>query len=160
MTKVETSVIIEAPLEKVYAYASDWRNYKRYFVYVRDVWPTTEKTIGEGAGLGLKVRFRGLPLTGQWRGVDETQNVGWTFDAKLMGLWARKRWAFTPVNGFTRATFTLEYEPPRPQVIGRLFDALLIRPEWERLCKRSFEMLKQLIETEAAATVERPVAGD
>jgi len=160
MTTVETSVIIDAPLEKVYAYASDWRNYERYFVYVRDVQPLTEKTLGEGAGLKLKVRFRGLPLTGEWRGVDETQNVGWTFDTKRMGRWARKRWLFAPVDGSTRATFTLEYEPPRPQVIGRPFDALLIRPEWERVCKRSFETLKQLVEAEAASTIERLVAGD
>jgi uncharacterized membrane protein len=146
MTKVETSVIIEAPLESVYAYASDWRNLKRYFVYVREVRPLTEKTLGKEAWLELRVRFRGLPLTSEWRGVEQTENVGWTFDAKLMGRWATKRWRFTPVNGSTRVTFTMEYEPPPPPVLGPLFDTLFIRPEWERLYKRSFETLKQLME--------------
>jgi len=69
MTQVEPSVIVEAPLENVYAYASDWRNFKRYFVYVRDVRPLTEKTLGEGARLELRVRFRGLALMSEWRGV-------------------------------------------------------------------------------------------
>jgi uncharacterized membrane protein len=160
MTKVETSVIIEAPLEKVYAYASDWRNFKRYFVYVRDVRPLTEKTIGEGARLELKVRFRGLGLTSEWRGLEATENVGWTFDAKLMGRWATKRWRFTPVNDSTRATFTLEYQPPPPPIIGRLFDALFIRPEWERLYKGSFETLKQLMEADAGSVEGRLVEGD
>ncbi len=108
---METSVIIEAPLESVFAYASEWRDFERYFAYVRDVRPLTEKTLGEGAQLELRVTFRGMPLVSQWRGTEQTENVGWTFDTKLMGRWATKRWDFESVNGCTRATFTLEYEP-------------------------------------------------
>jgi len=149
MTKVETSVVIEAPLERVYAYASDWRNFKRYFVYVRDVRPLTEKTLGEGAHLELRVRFRGLALKGEWRGIDETENESWTFNAKLMGRWATKHCRFEASNGSTRVIYTLEYKPPPLPLIGRLLDALLMRTEWERLNKRSFETLKELIETGA-----------
>ena len=154
MTKVQTSVLIGAPVETVYAFASDWRNYTSYFDYVKEVRPITEKTIGEGAQLELKVKFRGLPLKAEWRGVDDTPNAGWSFDAKLMGRWAKKRWLLEPVDGSTRVMFSLEYEPPSPQFLGRLLDALLIRPEWERLYKRAFETLKQLMETEAATNIE------
>lgn len=151
MTKVETTVIIEAPLESVYEYASDWRNFKRYFVYVRDVQPVTEKTLGEGAHLELRVRFRGLALKAEWRGMDETKNVSWTFNAKLMGRWATKHFSFAAANGSTRVTYTLEYELPPLPLLGRLLDSLLIRPEWERLNKRSCETLKELIEADASA---------
>lgn len=157
MTKVEASVIIQAPLQAVYKYAADWRNFSRYLVYVRDVQPLTEKTLGEGAQLELKVRFRGLSLTSEWRGVEETENVGWTFNARLMGRWATKRWRFEPQDGSTRVIYTLEYEPP-PGPPGRWFDGLLIKPEWERLGQASLEELKQLIEAEAAPAAERPGA--
>ena len=150
MTKVETSVLIEAPLESVYAYASDWRNFTRYFVYVRDVQPLTEKTLGEGAQLALRVKFRGLALKSEWRGVDETKNVSWTFKAKLMGRWATKRFSVAAANGFTKFVYTMEYEPP-PLPPGRLLDALFIRPEWERLNKRSCEMLKERVEADVSA---------
>lgn len=156
MTRVEHSVVIQAPLDRVHAFASDWRNFARYFTYVRDVKPLTEHTLGEGARLELKVKFRGMPLTSQWVGVEDSEDAGWTFNAKLMGRWATKRWRLTPVDGSTRVTFTLEYDPPPLP----LLDRLLIRPEWERVYKRSFEALKQLMESEstsAASTIREEV---
>lgn len=89
-----------------------------------------------------------MPLTSEWRGIDATENEGWAFDAKLMGKWARKTWRLTPADGSTRVTFTLEYEPPPLP----LLDRLMIRPEWERLYKKSFETLKQLVEAEVKSS--------
>ncbi len=149
MTKIEKSVVIHAPVQKVYAFASDWRNLKRYFVYVQDVKPRTEKTLGEGAALELRVRFLGLTLTSEWLGTEQMPNVAWAFNAKLMGLWATKRWQFASVDGFTRVTFTMTYDPS-PPVIGQLVDVLLIRREWERLYEQSFQTLRQLVEAEMA----------
>ena len=150
MTKVETSVVIEAPLESVYAYASDWRNFKHYFVYVRDVRPLTEKTLGEGAQLELRVKFRGLPLMSEWRGVEQTENVGWTFNAKLMGRWATKRWRLAAVDGGTKVTFALEYSMPPIPLLASLMDKLLMKPEWERIYAESFANLKRVMESESA----------
>jgi ligand-binding SRPBCC domain-containing protein len=151
MTKVETSVMIEASLEKVYAFASDWRNFLRYFTYIRDVRPLTEKTLGEGAELGLKVKFRGLPLNALWRGVGEANTQGWAFDAKLMGRWARKTWRLSPVDNGTRLTFVLEYSMPPIPLLANLMDRLWMRPGWERIYAESFANLKQVMETESGA---------
>jgi len=151
MTKVETTVIIEAPLESVYAYASDWRNFHRYLTYIRDVRPLTEKTLGEGAELGLKVKFRGLPLNALWRGVGEANTQGWAFDAKLMGRWARKTWRLSPVDNGTRLTFVLEYSMPPIPLLANLMDRLWMRPGWERIYAESFANLKQVMETESGA---------
>lgn len=151
MTKVETSVLIEAPIENVYAFASDWRNFRRYCTYIRDVRPLTEKTLGEGAELGLKVKFRGLPLNAVWRGVGEANTQGWAFDAKLMGRWARKTWRLSPVNDATRLTFVLEYSMPPIPLVANLMDSLWMRPGWERIYAESFANLKRVMEAESGA---------
>ncbi len=149
MTKIEKTVVIRAPLEKVCAFAVDWRNLKRYFVYVHEVKPTTEKTIGEGARLALRVKFLGRMMDSEWEGTEYIQNVGWTFNATLMGRKAVKRWRFAPVDDSTQVTFTLEYKPS-PPLIGQIMDIVLIRPQWKRLYKRSFRKLKEIIEAETA----------
>jgi len=147
MTKIEKSVIIRAPLKKGYAFAKDWRNLKRYFVYVHEVKPTTEKTLGEGARLSLRVKFLGRMMGSEWEGTEHIENVGWTFNATLMGITAVKRWRFAPVDNSTRVTFTMEYKPP---LLLKIMDMLLIKPQWNKLYERSFQELKRLIETETA----------
>jgi uncharacterized membrane protein len=151
MTRIEESVVVGAPLDKVYAFAVDWRNLMRYCDYIREVKPTTEKTVGEGARFALRVKFLGRMMDAEWEGTEHTQNVGWTFNATLMGRKAVKRWRFAPVDDSTRVTFTLEYEPS-PPLIGQLIDVLLIRPQWKRLYKRSFQNLKRLIEAEVGTS--------
>ena len=150
MTRIEKTVVIQAPLEKVYTYASDWRNITRYFDYVEGVEPRSEKTLGEGALLALRVRFLGRTMNCEWRGIENEENVGWAFDATLMGVTARKRWMFSRVDDSTRVTYTLEYRPS-PPIIGHAMDALLIRREWDRLCERTVRALKQLVEAAAVA---------
>ena len=149
MTKIETSVTIGAPLDTVYAFAMDWQNLTRYHDYIQEVKPTTEKTIGEGARFALRVKFMGRMMDAEWEGIEHTENEGWAFSATLMGKKATKRWRFTPVDGSTQVTFTLEYKPS-PPIIGWLLDVILIRPQWRRIYKRSFQNLKQLIEAEIA----------
>jgi uncharacterized membrane protein len=156
MTKVETSVIIEAPPEEVYRYAGDWQNFERYFTYVKEVQPLTEKTLGEGTELGLKVKFRGLPLNALWRGVGEANTQGWAFDAKLMGRWARKTWRLSPADSGTRVTFVLEYSMPPIPLLAGLMDRLWMRPGWERIYAESFANLKQLMEAGTESMAEQP----
>jgi len=150
MTRIEKTVVISAPLEKVYTYASDWRNITRYFDYIEQVEPRTEKTLGEGALLAMRLRFLGRMMDCEWRGIEHEENVGWTFDATLMGVTARKVWRFSRVDDSTRAIYTLEYRPS-PPIIGHAFDAVLIRREWDRLCERTVRALKRLAEAEAVA---------
>ena len=149
MTKIEKSVVIGAPLEKVYAFAKDWRNLRRYFVHVHDVKPTTEKTLGEGARLSVRLKFLGRWMDSEWTGIELTENVGWTFSTTMMGREGTKRWRFTRVDGSTKVTFTLEYKPS-PPILGQIMDMLLIKPQWNKVYERSFQELKRLMETENA----------
>jgi len=150
MTRIEKDVVIEAPLEEVYAFAMDWRNFQRYFDYIHEVKTTTEKTIGEGARLTLRIKFLGLMMASEWEGTEHIENVGLTFNTTIMERTAIKRWRFAPADGSTRVTFTLEYKP-WPPLIGQIIDVLRIKPQWEKIYDRSFQNLKQVIEAETAA---------
>lgn len=145
MAKVEKSVLIEAPVQKVCAFAKDWRNIQRYMVYVHEVTPVTDKTIGPGAKLKLRVKFLGSMRDAEWEGTEYTENVGWAFNATLMGRTAIKSWRFAKVNGKTRVDFTLEWKTS-PPVIGQMMDMLLLKPQWNKLYEQSFQKMKSLIE--------------
>ena len=149
MIRIERSVVIGAPLEKVYAFAMNWQNLPRYFEYIQDVKPITEKTIGEGARLALRIKFLGRVTDVEWEGTEHVENVGWTFSGTFMRRKAIKRWRFTSVDDSTRVTFTLEYKP-RP-LIGQIMYVLLVRPQFGGMCERSFQNLKQLIEAGTTA---------
>jgi uncharacterized membrane protein len=145
MTKIEEAIDISAPLEKVYAFAGDWRNLKRYFLYVHDIKSVNEKVIGVGARYILRVKFLGRMMTSDWECIEFLEKGGWTFTATLMGGKASKKWHFISENGSTRVIFTMEYKPS-PPVIGNIIDILLIRPQWKKIYKRAFAELKRLIE--------------
>ena len=145
MTKIEETVVIGTTLEKVYAFAADWHNLKRYFLYVHDIKPVNEKVIGVGAQYNLTVKFLGRMMTSDWECIELLEKVGWTFSATLEGAKASKQWRFASENGSTRVTFTMLYKPS-PPVIGNIIDVLLIRPQWRKIYKRSFAELKRLME--------------
>ena len=85
MRRIEKSVVINAPLEKVYRFAMDWRNLQRYFDYIHEVKLITDKTIGPGARLRLKVKQLGRMWDIEWEGIEHIENVGWTFIQALGG---------------------------------------------------------------------------
>jgi len=149
--RMEKSVVIGAPLDKVYAFAMDWRNLKRYFEYIYQAKPITEKTVGEGARLALRIKFLGRMMDCEWEGTEHIENVGWTFIGPLMGIKVVKRWRFALVDDSTRVTFTLEYKP-RP-LLGQIMYVLFIRPQFGGMCERSLQNLKRLIEAERATAL-------
>jgi hypothetical protein len=90
-------------------------------------------------------------MDAEWEGTEYIENVGWTFSATLMGKKAIKRWRFAPVDGSTRVNFTLEWKTS-PPVIGHILDVLLLKPQWGKLYRQSFQKLKTLIEAGTTAT--------
>jgi ribosome-associated toxin RatA of RatAB toxin-antitoxin module len=152
MTKIETSVVIKAPLKKVFNFASDWRNIKRYFTYVHDIKPVSEKTTGLGAKFRLRIEFLRLMMNSDWECTEFIEKAGWSFNARLMGVTAVKKWRFSETDNSTRVTFSMKYNPS-PPVIGQLADMLIIRRQWKKLYHQSFKELKRIMEEEKPATL-------
>jgi uncharacterized membrane protein len=147
MTRIEKQVVIARPIEDVLRFAREWRNIPRYLDYIQAVKPLTEITEGTGARFLINLTYLGRKMTSEWETIEYAEGEGWTFEASLMGIKARKRWRFEAVGESTRATFTLEYEP-EPAVVGPLVDAVLFRPKWDKLYERGMQNLKRVLESE------------
>jgi len=145
MTTIEKSVVIEAPMEKVFNFTSNMSNLKSYFVYVEEVKPIDQDIIKKGAKYSLKVKFLGSIRDCAWECVEYNDKSGWKINATLMGVTAVKQWKFEKINSSTKVIFTMNYKPS-PPIIGNLLDIIIIKRSWNRIYTESFLKLKRLME--------------
>ena len=140
MTRVEASVEVNAPLQDVFAFASDWRRWDDWWEGVSGFHPTTEITRGNGTRYAYKAWIAGLALNLETEIHDFVENVGWR-GMVTRGVPHRTQWVFEGKGKATRLTYILEYSLPVP-VLGPLADSLLMRPGWRRRLERSLRNLK------------------
>jgi uncharacterized membrane protein len=140
MTRIEASVDIAAPIEEVFAYASDWRVWEDWWEGVSSFKPTTERTRGTGTRYAYKAWVAGLKVNLETEIHDFVENVGWR-GVVTKGMPHRTRWLFEAKGYTTRLTYILEYSLPVP-LLGTMLDSLLMRPGWRRRLERSLQNLK------------------
>jgi uncharacterized membrane protein len=143
MKRVEHSVVIQSPVDKVFAYASDYRQWPEWYEGVSEFKPTTQLTRGNGTRYAYKARMMGMRATVETEIHDFAQDRGWT-GVGTKGLPHRTYWIFEPLGTDTRFTHALEYKVPVP-LLGPLFDALLER-EWKKILSKSLDNLKRHFE--------------
>jgi uncharacterized membrane protein len=136
VTRIEASVDIAAPVEEVFAYASDWRLWEDWWEGVSSFKPTTERTRGTGTRYAHKAWVAGLKVNLETEIHDFVENVGWR-GVVTKGMPHRTQWVFETKGGTTRLTYILEYSLPVP-----LLDSLLMKPGWRRRLERSLPNLK------------------
>jgi uncharacterized membrane protein len=144
MKRVEHSVVIQAPLEQVFAYTSDYRKWPEWYRSVGEATPTTQATRGNGTRYAYKAR-----MTGMWASVeteihDFEENRGW-MGVGTKGLPHRTHWIFEPFGSGTEFTHAVEYKVPVP-LLGPLFEALL-EPEWKKILSSSLDNLQRHFQT-------------
>lgn len=141
MTRIEDSVVIDAPVEAVFGYASDWRRWPEWFEGVSDVRSTSETIRGTGARYSYRVRVLGLPASVETELQDFVEGQGWT-GVGTRGLPHRTQWRFEAQGQSTRFTYGLEYRLP-PPLLGAMLDALFAKREWRGIIRRSLSSLQE-----------------
>jgi len=136
--------VISAPIEAVFRYASNWRNWPSFFEGVSDFKPTTATTRGNGARYAYKAKMLGIKASVETEITEFIENGGWVGIA-AGGIPHRTQWIFESASGQTRFTFVQTYRIPIP-VFGALLDRLFVRPAWEKIVERSLANLKALTE--------------
>jgi hypothetical protein len=63
MNEIKRSIKVEAPVSKVFEYASNYLNWPEFFEGVSDVKPITETTHSNGAKFVYKVKVLGIKVT-------------------------------------------------------------------------------------------------
>ena len=141
MTRIERTVVIQAPVERVFSYTADHQKWAEWFESVSDVKATTGVTQGNGARYAYRVRVMTVSARVETEIHDYVQNRGWT-GLSTRGLPHRTRWIFEPIGSATRFTYIVEGHLPIP-LIGSLCDSLFLQPQWEKIVQHSLNNLKQ-----------------
>lgn len=140
MTQIEKSILILAPLEKVFAYASDYQKWEEWFEGVSGFKPITEIARGNKTRYAYKAKMMGLSIGMETEINDFMENEGWT-GVSTKGMPHKTFWKFEPVDEGTKMTYGLEYALDIPW-IGNWLDKTFMRPQWDKIISNSLKKLK------------------
>ena len=122
MAKVERSMLIKAPVEKVFAYVSDPANEMEWLPGITDIRDITGQGVGKRYGFTYKLF--GLPLKGQSEVVELVPNQRYVTKS-TGGIQSTFTWTFKPEAGGTRLSVVVEYTIPVP-VLGKVGERLAL----------------------------------
>lgn len=145
MARIEKSIEIEAPVDKVFDFvAAEWEKKMSFFEGIYDWRLTSGKTMGDGAKCAYKVKILGTETEIEKEVSGFVKNKEWTATS-FKGPESRAQLIFAPIDSKTRFTYILEYKVPI-RIIGGLLDALVIKKQWETSIDKSLQNLKRLME--------------
>lgn len=144
MGEIRRSITIEAPVNEVFRFASDYQKWPEFFVGVSDVRPVSETTRGNGAKFIYKVKALGAKVTVGTELKEFRENEGWS-GKSFKGLEHQTQWIFKKSNGNTEFTFIQWYKLPL-YLGGKLVERLFAEPEWIKIIEGSLQNLKRIME--------------
>ena len=112
MAKLQKSITINAPVEKVFAYLSDPKNLPEIWpsmIEVKDVQPAT----GGGYNFSWVYKMAGMRFDGASETTEEIPNER-TVTESTKGIESRFVWTYKPENGGTNLMVDIEYKVPVP----------------------------------------------
>ena len=143
MTKIRTEVLIEAPVERVWAVVhEDVKNAPRWTTNLKKV----ELLGAKRPGLGTRLRYH-LDIPG-WKGVLELEQTAWTplkrcagifTDGPIKGTWS---YAYRSLKAGTQLVYEMDYELGG---VLRLFGGAL-RGRYEEGILETMDSLKEYVE--------------
>jgi uncharacterized membrane protein len=150
VAKAEGSIVIHAPVDKVFRRIAQHDRCKDWLDFVSNANYTSEQRRGVGTSAHHWGQIIGRRV--EWDG----EIVEWVEDARIVWQatsgqpkkmrmrainWAKKE------DGGTRYGLEVEYQPPY-SILGKVMDAIMIRRAIMRSVKNSLEKLKAVVERE------------
>ncbi len=122
MMVTRNEILIKAPPERIYRYASDterWPEYLPHYRYVRVLERTGDRRVVE-----MAARRSGIPV--RWRAEQTNDPQTPSIRFRHLGGWTRGmdvQWAFEPVAGGTRVSIDhrVQLRFPMDWIVGRFF---------------------------------------
>ena len=144
MTEIKKSILINAPINKVFDFASNYLKWQEFFVGISDIRPITDITDDNGARFLYKVQLMGIKVSIGTEFQQFKRNEGW-IGQSFKGLDAQTQWIFKESDGETEFTYIQRYKLPY-YMGGNLIDKKFIMPQWIKIIEESLNNLKRLIE--------------
>jgi len=124
MAKLDRTVTIDAPIEKVFQFVEDPSNFP-------EVWPSmmevkdVERLPSGGRKFGWVYKMAGVKLEGTSETIEYEENRRVVSETKG-GIQSRFEWSFTPEGDGTTLRVDMEYTVPVP-VVGKLAESVIVK---------------------------------
>ena len=124
MTKVEKTITVNAPAEKIYNYVGKVEN-------LPEVWPSLVEVMdvqslpNGGNRNRWAYKMAGMRLEGASEDTERVPNERIVSKTKG-GAESTQTWVFQPEAGGTKVTFVVEYTVPIP-VLGKIAEAIIVK---------------------------------
>lgn len=144
MARIEKSIEINAPVEKVFDFVTDWPNMPRFMERTYAWKPTTEQTKGDGTTVAHRQKGLGREFDYECEVSGFVENEGFTLTS-FRGPEAKSQWIFERLDDRTKVTLIAQYKVPVP-IVGGILDALLVKRMSDTMFYKSLQNLKGLLE--------------
>jgi len=144
MTEIKRSIIIKAPVEKVFQYASDYQKWPEFYEGISNFNPITEITRGNGTKYVYKAKIFVMNATVGTEITQFKENEGW-IGKSFKGFGHKTQWVFKKSNGNTEFTHSLSYKVPW-YMGGKFSDNKFLKPAWIKIVENSLQNLKRILE--------------
>ena len=152
MTRLGSSILIRAPIEKVFARVAQHDRCADWLEFVSSASYTSEQRVGTGTSayhtgqiMGRKMGWEGIVV--EWV---ESERVVWQASSgepekmRMKALnWVKRE------DGGTRYGLEVEYVLPYP-LLGKLMDILMVKRVVARSIQKSLERLRTVVEEESS----------
>ncbi len=146
MTRVERSIEIAAPPEKVFDLLTDLDRLQEWATIAGDAVNPPTKPLAQGATWKHKVKVAGVELEGDWNvvAIDPPRLVEYEA-TRSEGGWLKMRQSVAPSEGGSRVELEVDYELPWG-ALGQAVDKLVVERRNDREAEESLENLKNILE--------------
>ena len=140
MPTLERSIVIEAPIHKVFKYAAEWQTWPDWYVGFTDVSPITDIEKCNGAIYAYKMRVLGLSFKAQTEVHDFVEDKGWS-GRRIRGVPHRTTYVFEDLTPHTRFTVSIYYSLPIP-ILGPVLSTLFFNRAWNLILEKSLNNIQ------------------
>ena len=145
MPRLDNSIDIKAPREKVFEYITDVETHPEWVKWAKDVEVTSPGKVGVGATDVMVMQVG--PRKETVEEIVTEYKGGQLFTRRhTRGMQMTDRLAVVPVGDMTKVAWSIEYVPPMGGM-GKLMDFIFVQRLFEQLMEDSLTNLKERLET-------------
>lgn len=137
MTRIEKTIVIKAPVEKVYAFCSDIEGYTRFMEGAKEIKVTGDTT----AHWKMEMAGRDVEFDTEMTENIENKKIAWKSGGDFAAVGS---WVLEPTDEGTKIEMVMDYEIPG--IMGKIFDKVKVSKEMETGMENSLQNLKKLCE--------------
>ncbi|KYK32325.1 MAG: SRPBCC family protein [Theionarchaea archaeon] len=137
MARIEKTIEIKAPVEKVYACCADVEGYTKFMETAKEIKMTGENK----AHWKMEMVGRAMEFDTEMTENIENKKIAWKSAGDMASTGS---WRLEPTAEGTTVEYVMDYE--MPGIMGKIFDKLKVSKEVEKNMETSLQKMKEFLE--------------